>query len=1664
MSRRDHKQHGEDLPWYYQQTAEQSQADHTRMDDFTTHSRTPPTSQSRADHKQQPIDEQQAGESQSMPDECAAAEASTLTEISTLQPSIPSPTQINPNILLSPQLDPLPSQQQASLLAVPSVSVELWTTPNTSPSSSLTTEQLEWVESDKVGQDGQIMISLESTSHSRSIPGTVSCDDRQESVSQAKSDSGSSVSSDMNYEEASQDSLVVGTINMIDKNSSVEGSTSLSTGSVDSLREEHLISSESNYCPIGSSSSDSSVILEELLTYGVAKRIDSSNELKEGIHGPWPGVEEETETHAQLKQVDSCTDLTTMREQLPNAYIGNSAGSDDSSIINLSDGDASDIEESESHDNSPVGGLEYEDAPILRGRSEETSIEYVDNSSGSLDDIIELKQAPLLEEGLQLGDGNMNISDDSLEMKHHSRECARNMITICRDDDVSTIAEPVSGRQIECIDSGIERPLVDARRSNSIGRSLEAEETQTKYILAMKDVATSVEEGDVLACVEEPPKQSANNNLVVDISNSKPHHVDDSIDLKQDIPCTEEPELLTQGVSENFDVCTDVREEVEVHPTESDSGKTDHKYSTQPDERLQHADGSMNFDESTRDEQHESNDNSFDSRNSETIEEHTTNKLIESNVNLEQDILAVTVESPSDESLEQVDIDDSLTDFSSAMKEPATSEMRINTSLNKHSEPVDPIDENIEPVKDNSIPGMLQDGANPHRDMDLSEEISIVIEEDARHATIHQSLTVTSSSVDEDPSLERESMSEVAGASNLESLMDCVDNSANLDYNSASVIIDTECEHIDSSTTFSKDMTVLKEPPASSSITGDTEEKLTESKLEYIEGSSDTREEHSVMVEEASQIIKYGHDGSKSSVKRCLSGAVLVRVNASTDLRENVLTMEETSLASGLEHAESIFDLREETSILKLALSDAALERADSDIDLRDEFSITHFDDTDEITISSSSEVTSLQFSSSIASPDCDYLSDEALKHDEKTENRDISPTNNCHKGEIQHYDADVVEIGCCDDLKSHSVKDRTHHQLIMEEKDLDVEPEKQKVSQELAENTSEEFVEQGICTTNCTLSEDSELVDHRKVESATEREPLLCTIEATNDEVRITMSPPHDKACSIVSDERTASQTTAMTKLPPDVHNPAMNEALRAERRSRSHCESISPFNPSLSRIHITTSLPSMGQDGQDDGGSLQPSKSAAAESKIIDCLHSSSTSVKSEIFDAHSIQLSRVSNQSRSTASSGNSSIASEAFKPSIIDSGSDSSGHYRHLHSVKDDFIQRSRNLLAKSKSAVGHSLTSQVHRATDSTSGSSDTIFFKTIDTRYLNEISKDSHSQVSQTTTYLSETSKDGPVLFPVAINSGGDAAAFGKVTEQTDNPCQGVCAIDVFAADVEHDIESPHPNTDCAGCFSDREFGMKLRSISQEMFGLHHSQNTVDLALEYSHRESKNISTLQASDSVTILVEAPSTPVQGYAEKTGDTLCHVSSQLLHEITSTKTYNHDSLFEDASSESAGHVAVTMDHDLSPELNDETLATQHSTDAKSSSETFTHSSTDYFTAHETLSSGSQGSLSSSQCAADTSYHSGSEHRDSVQHNILEQNTSNDLLKMSSSTSLFIPRGFSTGPCDNNSFRRHQRQGSTTTMYSVLSQLSDSTESVTDQDTGAVIPDDRRVYEPY
>ena len=206
---------------------------------------------------------------------------------------------------------------------------------------------------------------------------------------------------------------------------------------------------------------------------------------------------------------------------------------------------------------------------------------------------------------------------------------------------------------------------------------------------------------------------------------------------------------------------------------------------------------------------------------------------------------------------------------------------------------------------------------------------------------------------------------------------------------------------------------------------------------------------------------------------------------------------------------------------------------------------------------------------------------------------------------------------------------------------------------------------------------------------------------------------------------------------------------------------------------------------------------------------------------------------------------------------------------------------------------------------------------------------------------------------------------------------------------------------------------------------------------------------------------------------------NVSEEELHED-----FTQSTLCEGISShlEASADQSSATGHQLSPvgsivSTDDETRIVMELDEKESpiSGSEISDTSTEYYTALSQLSSGQLSGGSNHSAAARHSepvmISSGSESIDYVQVDMEPLGSKANLLKMSSSASLFIPRGFSNGPLPDNdsslSLASFQRNDSTTTFHSILGQLSGSSASEGEQEQRHHDPLPNQtppIYEPY
>ena len=492
-------------------------------------------------------------------------------------------------------------------------------------------------------------------------------------------------------------------------------------------------------------------------------------------------------------------------------------------------------------------------------------------------------------------------------------------------------------------------------------------------------------------------------------------------------------------------------------------------------------------------------------------------------------------------------------------------------------------------------------------------------------------------------------------------------------------------------------------------------------------------------------------------------------------------------------------------------------------------------------------------------------------------------------------------------------------------------------------------------------------------------------------------------------------------------MHTPTEKTDSNTEQVVPSHLRSLSQVSLKQrcaeGHPHSTSSLPLLSQSNQSHQIHSSQQLLISGPVGTDHSQSTASTSARNEICDAHSIQLSRVSNQSRST-SSGNYSLTSQILRNSISGSGSDLSGHHRPLITKNDtDTIQQSKKTSSLSGSCGSQSLTSQVYKHSDS--GSSYVIFSKTVEEQHPLDIQSsldDKHT---------------APAQWSVSGSSDNSDNVSKEVTQTATKSFSEITSMmDVLPFQEGGDLQSPQS--------TEEKLESKLVSISRESVpvGLLHSKPALNLTDERSAQDCA----LQESDSVSFQLEVPETVIEGNLKKNDSNICP-SHRSLGMIPHS---------QPLTCEAPGHIAVMIDID---ECLDEIVdrpSTLSKTNTTSSASGTSHSSSEYYTALETLEfsseSGKEGGILSPDDA--------SEHRDSFQPAIelINDNHNHSMLKASSSASLFIPRGFSNIHHEHSSpMHLSRRRGSTSTLHTILEQLSESSDGGEDHRTA-------RVYEPY
>ena len=558
--------------------------------------------------------------------------------------------------------------------------------------------------------------------------------------------------------------------------------------------------------------------------------------------------------------------------------------------------------------------------------------------------------------------------------------------------------------------------------------------------------------------------------------------------------------------------------------------------------------------------------------------------------------------------------------------------------------------------------------------------------------------------------------------------------------------------------------------------------------------------------------------------------------------------------------------------------------------------------------------------------------------------------------------------------------------------------------------------------------------------------------VQSTSDHVCINIEQGDHEESHFQSTSKVAvSNNSLAPKQFSEVQSPSQKFA--SSNHLRSHSQLKFPYSSS--------SLPDISQINQPESHScsLQPSKSFGTELISRSPLQPPTSNTRNKICDAQSIQLSRISNQSKST-SSGNYSLTSQIFKHSIDASESELSGHYRPPSAKSGS----SKIVSNPSKSSISHSLTSHEYKYSDY-SGSSDVIFTKTMESQCL------------------ANTSFEDKQINSVYCSTTENSDAFKEMTETALKvlpvPCSDSDAIEVLTVSVANNFQIIPPGTKTSGQFSSSK---KLGQFSEESVCLHHSKPTINLAHEYSIKDSPPKGcVLQSSNTLAIQLEEPAKTIEQSRESESDVAIGTDHSSGHWHAQTLMVSSESSSDSVKSgikKSQAHIAVAAEStsDVFLDAIDTKRSTLSNTNTTGSSSRMSTCSTEYYTALESIDLSSESSVgmwhsTDTRQSAFLSSGSGSEHRDSNQ--IAVEPTivgkGNALLKMSSSASLFIPRGLSSGPQDNSSASIPWGRGSTCTLSSILAQLSESSVSEEDQQTGhsahqSQTDQTARVYEPY
>lgn len=802
-----------------------------------------------------------------------------------------------------------------------------------------------------------------------------------------------------------------------------------------------------------------------------------------------------------------------------------------------------------------------------------------------------------------------------------------------------------------------------------------------------------------------------------------------------------------------------------------------------------------------------------------------------------------------------------------------------------------------------------------------------------------------------------------------------------------------------------------------------SEEKVRGGVLKRVDSNIDLRDEESVM-HEPSTINNVNYDENMNSLSEEVlpvdQHRNLEHIDSITDLREDVPVTEESVNESELfQHADSRSEIGEqvegsceECPVVAKSLSDTMLTRVKSNIDLREDM----FDGKMVLTRGIIKRVnSSIDLS--------EELSIMGFQKESIIVEVDLPTSIGEEKLELKDRSLGLL----LSDSDSGNAQTREESKINVQQYD----------SQIIISHVEDNSASFKVGSSDC------------------EGYPPPCIVEDTDDPAKLFIESDDEKLQLI--DVQSMPKTSFAVYEPssqqlPRAHSPpleqriapSLEQRLASSSCHRSQCHSQSNLSRQSGirhHLHSSTSLPDMSWNDSGHRCQLQLSKSVGLEVSNHEQLTPPTSNVKNEIYDAHSIQLSQISNQSRST-SSGNYSLASQMFKHSVSGSSSELSGHYRPP-STRSSVNQPFKMTSNRSKSSLTHSITSQEYKYSES--GSSDIIFSKTVETQQPVKASLDDQVFSTHCSSKLIESTVESFV-----------------------EPYSDNCTSDVLTVTAEHDLQAVHSSKE-----NNDEIGSPLLvPNSQEIVGLYHSKPTLNLADEHlgetcPHKDS----VLQMSDSVAIQMEEP------YAESKGEDVSIIIDLSTFQPFSTSSQLSFDHINSGIPESQGHVAVPMDTEVLDTNNTKSSAL-NSVDTTSSSSEISHCSTStvYHTALENLDLSSQSSdvgllhpsdkTHGTGQSAVMSSGSGSEHRDSNQVIVEPMNHNNfKLMKMSSSASLFIPRGLSGGPSDKSA-SIHQERGSTNTLASILAQLSESSVSGEEQQHGVANHDHNvtPIYEPY